>query len=74
MYAWIWNKLPGRRPVKALLSAALFAGVVVLLFTLVFPWLDSQFSFSGASIDGGASAPAPSQTGETSSLPSAMPS
>ncbi len=40
MYGWIWQHLPGNRPVKAIEALALVAGVVWLLFNYVFPWLE----------------------------------
>lgn len=42
MYAALWALLPGPTPVKALIAALLILGVLVLLFTVVFPWA-SQF-------------------------------
>lgn len=42
MYAALWALLPGPTPVKALIAAFLIVGVLVLLFTVVFPWA-SQF-------------------------------
>ena len=41
MYALIWRLLPGPRPVRIVLAAALFAAVVLLLFTVVFPWAET---------------------------------
>lgn len=38
MYGWIWNHLPGPTPVRVLLTLAVVAAVVALLFTVVFPW------------------------------------
>jgi hypothetical protein len=40
MYSWIWSKLPGNRFLKLLQAAVLFAGLLALLYYLVFPWLD----------------------------------
>ena len=42
MYAALWALLPGPTPVKALTAAVLIVVVLVLLFTVVFPWA-SQF-------------------------------
>lgn len=39
MYAWIFTHLPGPLWVRLILSAALVAGVVVLLMEVVFPWV-----------------------------------
>lgn len=37
MYAALWRVLPGGRLLKLLQAAALFLGVVALLFLVVFP-------------------------------------
>lgn len=42
MYAALWALLPGPTPVKALIAFVLAVAVLVLLFTVVFPWA-SQF-------------------------------
>ncbi len=42
MYAALWALLPGPTPVRALIALVLVALVLVLLFTVVFPWA-SQF-------------------------------
>ena len=41
MYGWIWRTLPGPNWLKAIQSLVLIALVVALLFTLVFPWLET---------------------------------
>ncbi|MFE7629149.1 hypothetical protein [Kocuria sp. NPDC057446] len=43
MYRWIYHHLPGPRPVRIVLLAALLATVLILLFQLVFPYA-AQFS------------------------------
>jgi hypothetical protein len=45
MYGWIWRHLPGRWPVRLALSLALAAAVVLLLFTVVFPWAEHALPF-----------------------------
>lgn len=40
MYSWIWSKLLGNRFLKLLQAAVLLAGLLALLYYLVFPWLD----------------------------------
>lgn len=40
MYAWLWRHLPGPRAVRAVTALALFAGLVVLLYGVVFPELE----------------------------------
>jgi hypothetical protein len=51
MYAWIWRHLPGPTAVRALLALALLAGVVVILFTLVFPWATGVLPGQEVSVD-----------------------
>lgn len=41
MYAWIWAHLPGPWPVRLLIALLLVAAVVVVLFTVVFPWAEA---------------------------------
>lgn len=45
MYGWIWKHLPGPTPVRALSALVLTAGVVALLFTVVFPWAEQTLPF-----------------------------
>ena len=45
MYAWIWRHLPGPMPVRVLYAAALIVLVVLVLFTLVFPWAEDSLPF-----------------------------
>lgn len=40
MYAWLWRKLPGPWPVRAVICAALAGAAVVALFTWVFPAIE----------------------------------
>ncbi|WP_197415104.1 hypothetical protein [Mycobacterium sp. M26] len=42
MYAALWALLPGPTPVRILIAIVLVALVMVLLFTVIFPWA-SQF-------------------------------
>lgn len=51
MYAWIWRKLPGPTAVKALEALVLAVVVVLLLFTLVFPWLEPRLPFNDVTVD-----------------------
>ncbi|WP_370945879.1 hypothetical protein AB5J62_43425 [Amycolatopsis sp. cg5] len=50
MYAWIWRVLPGNVAVKAVLAAVLIAGVVALLFFVVFPWAEPLLPFNDVSV------------------------
>jgi hypothetical protein len=51
MYAWIWRHLPGPLAVRVLLSLVLAAAVVVLLFTVVFPWAEHALPFVDVTVD-----------------------
>jgi hypothetical protein len=51
MYAWLWRHLPGRWPVKALACGLLFAAVVLLLFTVVFPWAEPRLPFTDVTVE-----------------------
>ena len=56
MYSWLWRKLPGPTPVKLLEAAVAFAAVTLVLFTLVFPWLEPRLPFNDVTIDQGTTA------------------
>lgn len=51
MYEWIWHHLPGPTPVKAILALALFAIVVLILFVVVFPWMQQHLPFTSVTIN-----------------------
>ena len=55
----MWRKLPGPWPVKLLEALVAFAAVVVLLFTVVFPWIEPRLPFNDVTVDDG---PAPTST------------
>ena len=50
MYAFIWRLLPGPVPVRLVLALALVAGVVLLLFTTVFPWAEHALPFLNVTV------------------------
>lgn len=52
MYGWIWNHLPGPTAVRALICALAFAGLVLVLFTWVFPWLEPRLPFTDVTVEG----------------------
>ncbi len=59
MYAALWRSLPGPWPVKALLCLVLLAAAVLVLFTVVFPWVEPRLPFTDVTVeDSGVSAPA----------------
>ncbi len=51
MYAWIWNHLPGRTAVRLVLCTIALAGVVLVLFGWVFPWLEPRLPFTDVTVD-----------------------
>ena len=51
LYGWIWRKLPGSKAVKALVALVLCTLVVVLLFTVVFPWLEPRLPWVDVTVD-----------------------
>jgi MFS-type transporter involved in bile tolerance (Atg22 family) len=51
MYAWIWRRLPGPLPVRALLALALALAVVALLFTVVFPEVDARLRLNEVTVE-----------------------
>jgi hypothetical protein len=51
VYAWIWRKLPGPTAAKAVEAVVLLAAVVLLLFTVVFPWLEPRLPFNDVTVD-----------------------
>jgi hypothetical protein len=57
VYSWIWRTLPGGLPGKLLGSLLLLAGVVALLFLLVFPAVEPLLPFSDVTVEPDAPAP-----------------
>jgi len=51
VYGWIWRHLPGPTPVRLLIALVLIAGIVLLLFTVVFPWLEPLLPFTDVTVD-----------------------
>ena len=59
MYGWLWRRLPGPWPVRALEALGLAFAVCALLIVVVFPWVEPKLPFSDNVVDGsGGSAPA----------------
>ena len=65
MYVWIWRRLPGGLPGKLAGSLVLLAGVLALLFFLLFPWAERRLPFNDVSINNNSttSSPAPTSSG-----------
>jgi hypothetical protein len=51
VYVWIWRRLPGGIPGKLLGCLILLAGVLALLFYLVFPWAEKRLPFNDVTVD-----------------------
>ena len=59
MYGALWRRLPGPRPVKAMLSLLLVVGVIALCFLWLFPALAPLMPFNDNSVQTGLSQPGP---------------
>jgi hypothetical protein len=46
MYAYVWRHLPGPWPARVVLSLAAAAGIVVLLFQVIFPTVEPHLPWS----------------------------
>ena len=51
MYVWIWRRLPGGVPGKLAGSLVLLAGVLALLFFIVFPFAERRLPFQDITVD-----------------------
>jgi hypothetical protein len=82
VYAWIWRRLPGRRPAKITAAVALLAAAVALLFLVVFPYVEPRLPFNQVTVTphGGdapnmvPAGPSGASTGGPSRAPSGAPS
>lgn len=50
MYGWIWRHLPGPLVLRIASALVLVAGVVALLFFVVFPWAEPLLPFNDVSV------------------------
>lgn len=50
MYVWIWRHLPGPLAAKLLGVLVLLAGVLALLFLVVFPWAEPRLPFNQVTV------------------------
>jgi hypothetical protein len=53
VYPWLWRHLPGPLVVRLLTALVLLAGVVALLFLVVFPLVDPLLPFNDVSVPAG---------------------
>lgn len=60
MYGWIWRTLPGGRLAKLVGCLVLFALVVLLLFSVVFPAVEPLLPFGDVTVGDGTAEPPPS--------------
>jgi hypothetical protein len=65
MYAWLWRHLPGATLERVGLALAAVVVVGVLLWYLVFPWVEPKLQFDHGTVEGGTSGP-PSTPAPTS--------
>lgn len=50
MYAWVWRRLPGPLPVRALAALVLVAAIVLALFLWGFPWFEETFGLNDVTV------------------------
>jgi hypothetical protein len=50
VYAWLWRHLPGSTTVRVFWCVLILVGVVVLLFLVVFPWLEPRLPFNQVTV------------------------
>ncbi len=52
-YGWLWRHLPGAWPARVAILAVAAAVVVVLLFAVVFPWVEPRLPVNQVTVGGG---------------------
>lgn len=50
MYGALWNALPGRWPVKVIITLVLLVLVFFLLMEVVFPWVAAMMPYNDVSV------------------------
>jgi hypothetical protein len=63
VYSWIWSKLPGGLPGKLIGSLALSAGVLALLWFVLFPAVRPHMPWSNVDPAGGVNVEQPEEGG-----------
>ncbi|MFV0632988.1 hypothetical protein [Demequina sp.] len=48
---WIWNALPGPTVVRLLILLIVIAGVVLVLFEYVFPWISEYLAIQETTVE-----------------------
>jgi hypothetical protein len=51
LYAALWRWLPGRWPIKVAILALAAAVTCVLLFVVVFPWVEPRLPFNHVTVN-----------------------
>jgi hypothetical protein len=62
VYVWIWRHLPGNWVARSFGCLLLLAGVVALLFFLLFPWIEPRLPFNDVTVDPGSHSSGPAAT------------
>ena len=52
MYAWIWRRLPGAWHTRLAIAAAVVLALALLLWTVVFPWVEPKVQFDHGVVTG----------------------
>jgi hypothetical protein len=52
LYGWLWRHLPGNRAARVTILVVAAAVVVVLLFGVVFPWVEPRLPFNQVTVGG----------------------
>ncbi|QGU08582.1 hypothetical protein COCCU_13415 [Corynebacterium occultum] len=50
MYGWYWRNLPGRWPLKTLITLVLGALIFLLLMEVVFPWISPMLPYNEVAV------------------------
>jgi len=59
VYGWLWRHVPGPVAVRALVALLVLAGIVLLLFMVVFPAAEPYLPFNHVTVDTTTGTPAP---------------
>ncbi len=51
LYAALWRRLPGRWPLKVGILAVAAVVICVLLFLVVFPWVEPRLPFNHVTVN-----------------------
>ncbi len=58
MYAWLWRHLPGDTLTRVGTAFGVILVVALVLWYVVFPWVEPKLQFDHGTVGGGSSAPA----------------